>query len=67
MPILMCCPFYVREIKVKGLRRGIECEGATIRFECKEARREFVFPWCASVGGYEECPIYKALEKKADV
>lgn len=69
MPIIMCCPFYVRETRhhAYGPRQGIECEGAEIWFKSKEARRDFVYPWCADVKGFEECPIYKALTQKTDV
>ena len=57
----MCCPYYKHEIIKKGVGVGIKCAGATIRFPCREARRMFVYPYCGSVTGFNECPIYKFL------
>lgn len=67
MPIIMCCPYYVKEIRHNnGARVGVECEGGRIQFKSKEARRAYIYPLCASVKGYKECPIYKALARKTD-
>ena len=67
MAIVMCCPYYIRELQINKLRRGILCEGGEIRFSSKETRREFVYPLCASVDGYVNCPIYQALSQRTDV
>lgn len=67
MAIIMCCPYYIREIQTGKLRRGVLCKGGEIRFANKETRRAYVYPLCASVDGYVKCPIYKALSSKADV
>ena len=61
---IMTCPFFKGEIEHQKKRVGIKCEEAEIRFLTKEARREWVYPFCGSLGGYEECPIYKAICQK---
>lgn len=63
MAKIMCCPFFEREIKKNGAPIGIKCKCATIRFPSKSARREFVYPLCGDVKGYDKCPIYRFLEK----
>ncbi len=65
---IMCCPFFEREIRKRSEKSrelvGVKCKSATIRFPSKQARREFVYPYCGSLKGYKECPIYKFLEKE---
>ncbi|MBQ3021936.1 MAG: hypothetical protein IJD91_01235 [Clostridia bacterium] len=62
MPKEMCCPYFSYEIVKNDARVGVKCKGATIRFPNKEARRMFVYPYCGSVKGFNECPVYKFLE-----
>lgn len=61
---IMCCPFFKGEIERHKVRIGIKCEAAEIRFLTKESRRDWVYPLCGSVTGFEECPIYQSLCKK---
>ena len=63
MPKDMCCPYYMWEIRKNTTRVGIKCQGATIRFPDAAARRMFVYPYCGSLKGYCNCPIYKFLEE----
>jgi hypothetical protein len=57
------CPFFQGEIENHKKRIGIKCDAVEIRFLSNEVRREWVYPLCGSVEGYEDCPIYKALVK----
>ena len=62
MPKDMCCPYYAYEIRKNTVRVGIKCAGGTIRFPTPEARRMFVYPYCGSLKGFCNCPLYKFLE-----
>ena len=52
------CPFYLQD---RGNGR-VNCEGASLKFPDKEARREFVYRLCAHPDGYKECRLRVALE-----
>lgn len=58
---MMCCPYFVREIKKKDTAVGVKCVSATIQFPSKEGRRQFIYPLCGSVEGYAKCPIFQFL------
>ena len=59
MPRTWACPYYIWE---EGL--VLHCQGATLRFKNKEERREFVYPYCAAVPGWEKCTIARQLQKR---
>ena len=52
------CPFFLQD---RGNGR-VCCEGASLKFPDKEARREFVYRLCAHPEGYKECRMRLALE-----
>ena len=52
------CPFYKQD---RGCGR-LSCEGASFRFPDVEARREFVYRFCAHPEGYKDCPLRITLE-----
>lgn len=52
------CPFFQQD---RGNGR-VCCEGATLKFPDKEARRDFVYRLCAHPEGYKECRMRLALE-----
>lgn len=52
------CPFYKQD---RGCGR-LSCEGANFRFPDVEARREFVYRFCAHPEGYKDCPLRIMLE-----
>ena len=52
------CPFFLQD---RGNGR-VSCEGASLKFPDKEARREFVYRLCAHPDGYKECRLRVALE-----
>ena len=52
------CPFFLQD---RGNGR-VCCEGASLKFPDKEARREFVYRLCAHPEGYKECRMRIALE-----
>ncbi len=60
------CPFFKND---RGCGR-VSCEGANFHFPDKEARREFVYQFCAHSEGYKACPLQIALnhyyERKYD-
>ena len=60
------CPFFKND---RGCGR-VSCEGANFHFPDKEARREFVYQFCAHPEGYKTCPLQVALnhyyERKYD-
>lgn len=62
----MCCPFFIGEIEHHKVRVGIKCEAVEIRFLTKEVRREWVYPLCGDVKGYNECPIFQTLCKNIE-
>lgn len=52
------CPFFLNENE--NLTK-LNCEACTINFPSREARRNFVYPLCGSLGGFKDCRIYKML------
>ena len=52
------CPFFLQD---RGNGR-VSCEGASLKFPDKEARREFVYRLCAHPEGYKACRMRMALE-----
>ena len=52
------CPFFLQD---RGNGR-VSCEGASLKFPDREARREFVYRLCAHPEGYKECRMRMALE-----
>ena len=52
------CPFFLQD---RGNGR-VSCEGASLKFPDREARREFVYRLCAHPEGYKECRMRLALE-----
>ena len=52
------CPFFLQD---RGNGR-VSCEGASLKFPDKEARREFVYRLCAHPDGYKACRMRMALE-----
>lgn len=52
------CPFFKQD-RGKGC---VSCEGANFRFPDPEARREYVYRFCADPKGYRECPLQIALQ-----
>ena len=56
MPIMMHCPFFKNE---KLLR--FNCEGVSIKFPDKQARRDHVKDHCANRTGWKECTIAQML------
>ncbi len=52
------CPFYRQD---RGCGK-LSCEGANFRFPDVEARREFVYRFCAHPEGYKDCPLRIMLE-----
>jgi len=55
----MMCPFfsYFRSEK-------LHCEAAQIRLPSQMAWDDFVQKYCASLNGWESCPIAKALQEE---
>ena len=52
------CPFFKQD-RGKGC---VSCEGANFHFPDLEARREYVYRFCADPKGYKDCPLQIALE-----
>ena len=52
------CPFFKQD---RGNGR-VSCEGANFRFPDKEARREYVYRFCADTDGYKTCPLQIVLD-----
>ena len=52
------CPFFKQD---RGNGR-VSCEGANFRFPDKEARREYVYRFCADTDGYKTCPLQVVLD-----
>ena len=51
------CPYFRKE------NRGrVYCEGATLKFPDKEARRDIVYRFCAHPTGYNDCPLKQAMD-----
>lgn len=50
------CPFYRKEQNGK-----LYCEGGTVKFPDRIARREIVYEFCASPDNYKNCTICKML------
>lgn len=50
------CPFYTKERDGK-----LNCEGGTVKFPDRIARREIVYKYCASPDNYKNCIIYQML------
>lgn len=59
------CPFFFKEMstntKTKGRKYKVYCEGCTLSFPDKVARRMFVYNLCAHPENYKNCMMYKAL------
>lgn len=53
------CPFFQQD---RGNNR-ISCEGGSLRFPDRVARREFVYTYCASFEGCKACPLNRSLEQ----
>lgn len=51
------CPFFKSDRECGR----VSCEGANFHFPDKEARREFVYRFCAHPDGYKECPLQTTL------
>ena len=57
------CPFFIKE---NMQMTELICASAVISCPDREARREFVYTLCGSLGGYEKCPVYKFLENREE-
>lgn len=58
MPLLIQCPFYINEKRLKTF-----CEGGTLKSPDLRYRREFLMDYCASEEGWRTCTIAKSLDK----
>lgn len=58
MPILISCPYYRYEQKLKT-----KCEFCEIKFPNSEARRRYIKEYCASQLGYKKCTLAKMSEE----
>ncbi len=61
MPILMQCPFYKDERRLK-----LFCEGGTLKSPDLRYRREYLLKYCASEDGWKKCTIAKSLNEYYD-
>lgn len=52
------CPFFKQD---RGCGR-VSCEGASFHFPDAEARREYVYRFCAHPEGYKDCPLQVTLD-----
>ncbi len=52
------CPYFRKE--QSGGK--VYCEGATLRFPDRQARRDIVYRFCAHPDGYNDCPLKQALD-----
>ena len=57
MSMVFECPFFKRNEYLK-----INCEGGTIRFPDKDARREYLEGFCANSINWKKCTIAHCLE-----
>lgn len=54
----MMCPFF------SFFRNGkLHCEAAQLRLPSQEAWDDFMQKYCASLNGWETCPLAKALQE----
>jgi hypothetical protein len=59
------CPFYILEEKQKIRCEGY-CEGTSfhIRFDGKEKKKLHKQKYCKDMKGYENCPLYPAINEQ---
>ena len=57
MKLLLQCPFFKRQEALT-----FNCEGATIKFPDKEARREYLESYCANPINWKRCSLAHCME-----
>lgn len=57
MPLIMQCPFFRKNDSLKLL-----CEGGTIKFPDKDARKDYLTDYCANSINWHKCTICRNLE-----
>ena len=56
------CPYFLRD---RGHGR-VYCEGTVFRFPDIEARREYVYTFCAHPDGFRKCPLKQIMDRYYD-
>lgn len=59
MPLTYKCPYW-------GWDKYLEthCEMAVLKFQTPEARKKFIYQYCTSINGWQECSIAKILNEE---
>ena len=75
MPLLVMCPYWKYELGLKPDRCLPEkeeaqtgyrtvCEGGTLEYTDRYARRDYVYRYCAHPTGWKGCTVAQNLEKQ---
>lgn len=58
---LAVCPYYSKEVNDR-----LRCEGGSIKFPDKAARKEIVYQYCSSIENCQKCTLYQMLTNYYD-